>query len=111
LASIRERGRNITDDNILQADPGELRTLSELFHQMADPTRLILLMSLFSGEKCVCDLVEQTDVSVSAVSHQLRSLRTARLVKSRRKGRHIYYSLDDDHVRDLVQKGLEHVRE
>ncbi len=85
--------------------------MAELFHQMADPTRLVLLMSLFSGEKCVCELAEQTDVSVSAVSHQLRSLRIAKLVKSRRNGRHIFYSLDDDHVRNLVSKGLEHIRE
>ncbi len=95
----------------IQAEPGEVEVLAELFHQMADPTRLHLLMSLFRGEKCVCDLAEKTDVSVSAVSHQLRSLRTARLVRSRKKGRHVFYMLDDDHVRDLVSKGLEHIRE
>lgn len=95
----------------LQADAEEIGVLAELFHQMADPTRLLLLMSMFSGEKCVCELAEKTDVSVSAVSHQLRSLRTARLVRSRKKGRHVFYSLDDDHVKDLVSKGLEHVRE
>lgn len=95
----------------LQADSREVEVLAELFHQMADPTRLLLLMSMFSGEKCVCELAEKTDVSVSAVSHQLRSLRTARLVRSRKKGRHVFYTLDDDHVRDLVSKGLEHVRE
>ena len=95
----------------LQAGTEEVRVLAELFHQMADPTRLHLLMSLFRGEKCVCDLAEKTDVSVSAVSHQLRSLRTARLVRSRKKGRHVFYMLDDDHVRDLVSKGLEHIRE
>ncbi len=95
----------------LQTGTEEVRVLAELFHQMADPTRLHLLMSLFRGEKCVCDLAEKTDVSVSAVSHQLRSLRTARLVRSRKKGRHVFYMLDDDHVRDLVSKGLEHIRE
>ncbi len=95
----------------LQADTEEIGVLAELFHQMADPTRLLLLMSMFSGEKCVCELAEKTDVSVSAVSHQLRSLRTARLVRSRKKGRHVFYMLDDDHVKDLVSKGLEHVRE
>ncbi|MCD4700251.1 MAG: metalloregulator ArsR/SmtB family transcription factor [Candidatus Aegiribacteria sp.] len=95
----------------LQVDIEEIKVMSELFHQMADPTRLLLLMSMFGGEKCVCELAEKTDVSVSAVSHQLRSLRTARLVRSRRKGRHVFYRLDDDHVRDLVSKGLEHVRE
>ncbi len=95
----------------LQADAEEVRVLAELFHQMADPTRLLLLMSMFGGEQCVCELAEKTDVSVSAVSHQLRSLRTARLVRSRKKGRHVFYMLDDDHVKDLVSKGLEHVRE
>ncbi len=94
-----------------KAHHSEIDILAELFHQMADPTRLLLLTSMFRGEKCVCELAEQTNVSVSAVSHQLRSLRMARLVRSRRKGRHVYYSLDDDHVRDLVSKGLEHVRE
>ncbi|MBN2587107.1 MAG: helix-turn-helix transcriptional regulator [Candidatus Fermentibacteraceae bacterium] len=89
----------------------ELGMLAELFHQMADPTRLGLLISLMDGEKCVCDLSEGSSVSVSAVSHQLRSLRTARLVRSRREGRHIFYSLDDDHVGSLVSVGLEHVRE
>jgi len=95
----------------LQANTGEVEVLAELFHQMADTTRLLLLMSMFRGEKCVCELAEKTDVSVSAVSHQLRSLRTARLVRSRKKGRHVFYRLDDDHVKDLVSKGLEHIRE
>jgi len=89
----------------------ELGKLSELFHQLADPTRLGLLFALSAGEKCVCDLAENSSVSVSAVSHQLRSLRTARLVKGRREGRHVYYSLDDDHVSRLLRLGLEHVRE
>jgi len=100
----------VTKD-ILDTDPEEVEMLAELFHQMADSTRLSLLMSLFNGERCVCDLAKQSNVSVSGVSHQLRSLRIARLVRSRREGRHIFYSLDDEHVRDLVSKGLEHVRE
>lgn len=89
----------------------ELAGLAELFHQMSDPTRLGLLMALLKDEKCVCDLSEGSGVSVSAVSHQLRSLRTARLVRSRREGRHVFYSLDDDHVEALVRIGLDHVRE
>lgn len=89
----------------------ELDDLAELFHQMADTTRLGLLISLMEGEKCVCELAETSSVSLSAVSHQLRSLRTARLVRSRRQGRHVHYSLDDDHVEALVRLGLEHVRE
>jgi ArsR family transcriptional regulator, lead/cadmium/zinc/bismuth-responsive transcriptional repressor len=89
----------------------ELDAMAELFHQMADSTRLELLLSLSEGEKCVCDLAENTSVSVSAVSHQLRSLKTARLVRSRREGRHVYYRLDDDHVEALIEMGREHVRE
>lgn len=92
-------------------ETGELVLLAELFHQMADTTRLELLTSLIRGEKCVCDLADATSVSVSAVSHQLRSLRTARLVRSRREGRHVYYSLDDDHVASLIETGMDHVRE
>jgi len=89
----------------------ELVMLAELFHQMADPTRLGLLIALLDGEKCVCDLTEGSSVSVSAISHQLRSLRTARLVSDRRQGRHIFYRLADDHVRTLVSIALDHVRE
>ena len=89
----------------------ELEMVAELFHQMADPTRLGLLIALLDGEKCVCDLKESSSVSVSAISHQLRSLRTARLVSDRRQGRHIFYRLADDHVRTLVSIALDHVRE
>ena len=100
-----------TGIGIRKPDPEELLLLAELFHQMSDSTRLGLLISLQGEETCVCELADKSDVSVSAVSHQLRSLRTARLVTGRREGRHIYYSLADDHVRALVSIGLEHVRE
>jgi DNA-binding transcriptional ArsR family regulator len=89
----------------------EIGAMAELFHQMADSTRLELLLALSDGEKCVCDLAENARVSVSAVSHQLRSLKMARLVRSRRDGRHVYYSLDDDHVQSLVSLAGEHIRE
>jgi ArsR family transcriptional regulator, lead/cadmium/zinc/bismuth-responsive transcriptional repressor len=92
-------------------DRAETEALAELFHQVSDPTRLRLLMELLDGERCVCDLAGETSVSVSAVSHQLRSLRTARLVLGRREGRHVFYRLADDHVAVLVTTGLEHVRE
>lgn len=92
-------------------DRGETEALAELFHQVSDPTRLRLLLALLDGERCVCDLAGEASVSVSAVSHQLRSLRTARLVLGRREGRHVYYRLADDHVSVLVTAGLEHVRE
>jgi len=92
-------------------DRVETGALAELFHQVSDPTRLHLLLELLDGERCVCDLASGASVSVSAVSHQLRSLRTARLVVGRREGRHIFYRLADDHVAVLVTAGLEHVRE
>jgi len=92
-------------------DTDEVEALAELFHQMSDRTRLGLLLSLLRGERCVCDLAEGSEVSVSAVSHQLRSLRTSGLVKGRREGRHVFYGLADDHVEVLVTTGLEHVRE
>ncbi len=89
----------------------ELELLAELYHQMAYPTRLAILMHLLSGAACVCELAEAVDVSPSAVSHQMRLLRTAGLVRGNRRGRHVDYSLADDHVRDLLETGLEHVRE
>jgi DNA-binding transcriptional ArsR family regulator len=99
-----EPGRTIPDSV-------ETEALAELFHQVSDPTRLRLLLALLDGERCVCDLAREASVSVSAVSHQLRSLRTARLVLGTREGRHIFYRLADDHVAVLVSAGLEHVRE
>jgi DNA-binding transcriptional ArsR family regulator len=96
---------------ISPADGHEFELLAELFHQTADPTRLRLLFTLLVRELCVCELAEVTEVSVSAVSHQLRSLRSAGLVSRRKNGRHVYYSLADDHVRELLSLGLDHIRE
>jgi ArsR family transcriptional regulator len=96
---------------LVPADRGELEMLSELFRQASDPTRLSLLFRLLEGDICVCELAEAAGVSVSAVSHQLRILRSAGLVGRRKDGRHVYYSLADDHVRELLSIGLEHVRE
>ncbi len=89
----------------------ELEALAELFFQASDPTRLTLLLMLGAREHCVCELAAGTSVSVSAVSHQLRKLRSAGLVASRRRGRHVFYALADDHVAQLLAVALEHVRE
>jgi len=89
----------------------ELEQLAELFHQASDPTRLRLLFALLKSSECVCELAAISGVSVSAVSHQLRSLRAAGLVSRERRGRHVHYSLADSHVRELLSIGLEHVRE
>jgi ArsR family transcriptional regulator, lead/cadmium/zinc/bismuth-responsive transcriptional repressor len=82
-----------------------------LFALLADPTRLRLLAALAAGELCVCDLAAATGINRTTVSHQLRTLREGRLVRSRREGRVIFYALDDEHVRDLLAMGITHAGE
>ncbi len=88
-----------------------LSTLAEMFRALGDPTRLRILTALSHEELCVCDLATLTDVSESAVSHSLRTLRQLRLVRYRKAGRIAYYSLDDEHVGRLISEGLIHVGE
>jgi DNA-binding transcriptional ArsR family regulator len=85
--------------------------LADTFAALADTTRLRIIEALSLEEMCVCDLSAALRLSQSATSHQLRILRNLRLVKHRRAGRLVYYSLDDDHIRGLFAQGLEHVRE
>lgn len=85
--------------------------LAETFKVLGDVTRVRILDALSRAEVAVCDLAELLGVTQSAVSHQLRLLRHARLVKSRRDGQHIYYTLDDHHILRLFEQGLEHVEE
>ncbi|MFP4660809.1 MAG: ArsR/SmtB family transcription factor, partial [Halanaerobiales bacterium] len=85
--------------------------LAEIFKTIGDPTRIKILYALKERELCVCDLSELLDMSASAISHQLRVLRTNKLVKFRKEGRSVYYSLDDDHVLCLFGQGLQHVME
>ena len=92
-------------------DPARLAELGELFKVFADPSRLRILSALGAGELCVCDLVETLGMSQSAVSHQLALLRGARLVRYRREGKTVYYSLDDLHVGAILAVGLDHVSE
>lgn len=82
--------------------------LAETFQALADPSRVRIISALMGDELCVLELAEMVGMSQSAVSHQLRILRSLGLVKFRREGRMIHYSLDDDHIRDLFQRGLEH---
>ena len=89
----------------------ELTRLAQTYGVLGDPTRLRLVMALAGGEMCVCDLAAFLGVTESAVSHQLRRLKDLALVKHRREGQFLYYSLDDEHVVDLLKVGLEHVRE
>ncbi|OEU73008.1 MAG: transcriptional regulator [Desulfuromonadales bacterium C00003093] len=100
-------------EQVLKALPDEplLCGAAEIFKMLADPNRLRLLHALTQEELCVCDLAALVDTSASAVSHQLRLLRTARLVKYRREGKMVYYQLDDEHVAHLLQEGLRHAAE
>ncbi|MCR5387855.1 MAG: metalloregulator ArsR/SmtB family transcription factor [Lachnospiraceae bacterium] len=88
-----------------------LADLSELFKMFADQSRIRILYSLFDKEICVCDIAEALDMTQSAVSHQLRLLKQSKLVKSRRDGKQIYYSLDDDHVKTIIDVGINHIME
>ncbi|MHC1782560.1 MAG: ArsR/SmtB family transcription factor [Anaerolineaceae bacterium] len=84
--------------------------LAETFQALADPSRVRLISALTRTELCVYDLAAVLGMSQSAVSHQLQSLRNLRIVKGRRAGREIFYTLDDDHIRDLFEFGLKHVQ-
>jgi DNA-binding transcriptional ArsR family regulator len=92
-------------------DDASTTALAETFRVLGDPTRVRILDALARAEVPVCDLAEVLGLTQSAVSHQLRLLRSMRLVRSRRDGRHIYYTVDDDHIARLFKQGLEHVRE
>ena len=89
----------------------ELERLALTYKVLGDPTRLAIAMALKEGEMCVCDLAALLGLSESAVSHQIRRLKDLALVKSRREGQILYYSLDDHHIVDLIQIGLHHVQE
>ena len=92
--------------------PGwQVNHLAELFKALGDPTRIRIMDALAKGEFCVCDLVELLKLSQSATSHQLRVLRNNHLVKYRREGKMVYYSLDDSHVLALYREGIEHISE
>ena len=92
-------------------DEEELYDLAELFKVFGDTTRIRILYVLFESEMCVCDIAELLSMTQSAISHQLRILKQARLVRSRRDGKTVYYSLDDDHVRTVIGQGMEHIEE
>jgi DNA-binding transcriptional ArsR family regulator len=91
--------------------PAEAGELAELFRLLGDPTRTrILCTVLQAGELCVGDIAHAVDVPESTVSHALRLLRTAGVVRNRRDGRTVYYALDDDHVRQVLELSLQHLR-
>ncbi|MBO4538519.1 MAG: winged helix-turn-helix transcriptional regulator [Erysipelotrichaceae bacterium] len=89
----------------------ELYDLAELFKVFGDSTRIRILYTLFEHEISVSEIAESLSMTTSAVSHQLRLLKQSKLIKSRREGKQIYYSLADDHVKTIMAMGMEHIEE
>lgn len=88
-----------------------LRELADFFKVFGDTTRIKILCVLFQSELCVCDLAEVLKMTQSAISHQLRVLKQMKLVKNRREGKTVYYSLADDHIQTIMNQGMEHISE
>jgi len=88
-----------------------LYDLAELFKVFGDSTRIKILCALFEAEMCVCDIANLLNITQSAISHQLRVLKSNRLVKYRREGKVVYYSLDDDHIKNIFDAGINHIIE
>ena len=92
-------------------DDTTFSNLADVFKIFVDVTSLKILYALFDSELCVCDIANELNMSQSAISHQLRTLKTAKLVKNRKEGKIVYYSLDDEHVKHIFDQGLIHVTE
>lgn len=106
---VHEALLNIVNEKMPEEE--ELYNLAELFKVFGDSTRIRILFVLFEAEVCVCDMAKALNMTQSAISHQLRILKQNKLVKSRREGKSIFYSLADDHVRTIIAQGLDHVQE
>lgn len=102
---------NVARANLGRTGEQELEESAALLGVMADPTRIKILDALRMGELCVCDLAAVLGMTVSAVSHQLRLLRTARLVRARKDGKVVFHTLDDEHVERILDMALDHCRE
>ena len=103
-------------DRVIEAeeafrDAAKIFSVAELFRLFGDPTRVGIMTVLYEKERCVCDLSELLGMTPSAISHQLRLLKQSGLVKYRREGKHLYYSLADSHVSTILAQGFEHVNE
>lgn len=99
----RVRETLINDDHALK--------LGDFFKVFGDATRIKIINALFLSEMCVCDIAALLGMNQSAISHQLRVLKQARLIKNRRDGKVVYYSLDDEHIKEIFDKGLTHIKE
>ena len=119
---MEEKGREVCDcfevhEDLLKTvndtmpEETELYDLAELFKVFGDSTRIRILFVLFEAEVCVCDLARVLNMNQSAISHQLRILKQNKLVKSRREGKSIFYSLADEHVRTIIDQGRDHIEE
>ena len=92
-------------------DDDKLYDLAELFKVFGDSTRIRILFALFEQEMCVCDIAESLNMTQSAISHQLKILKQSKLVGNRREGKQIIYFLADDHVRTIIDQGINHIEE
>ena len=92
-------------------EDGLIYDLAELFKVFADSTRMKIIYALMENELCVCDIASIVGTTQSAISHQLRILKQSKLVKYRKEGKVVYYSLDDEHILEIVKKGREHIEE
>ena len=106
---VHEELLKIVDETM--PEETELYDRAELFKVFGDSTRIRILFVLFEAEVCVCDLAQALNMTQSAISHQLKILKQNKLVKSRREGKSIFYSLADDHVRTIISMGREHIEE
>lgn len=99
-------------DKVRSTMPQEenLYDLADLFKVFGDSTRIKIIYALFEAEMCVCDIAALLDMTQSAISHQLRVLKSAELVKYRKEGKIVYYSLDDDHVKNIFAQGFDHIK-
>lgn len=110
-------GQLIIHDDIVKKvekkmpEEDNLYDLAELFKVFGDSTRIKIIWALFESEMCVCDLAYLLNMTQSAISHQLRVLKAARLVRYRKSGKVVYYSLDDSHINQIFALGMEHIRE
>lgn len=103
--------REVMHARSIMPDDGLLGELGDFFKTLGDSTRIRIVAALISGELCVCDIAATLDMTVSAVSHQLRVLRQSKIVRTRRDGKQIFYSVEDQHVGILYSVALEHLRE
>ena len=101
---IQKVKENMPEENVLY-------NLGDFFKLLGDGTRIKILNALFYSEMCVCDIAVLLGMTQSAISHQLRVLKQGRLVKHRKEGKSVYYSLDDEHIKHIIEQGLTHIKE